>query len=757
MKRIFQFSGQTNARFIGVENTTVELNASVVDKFRKEQEKVDEEKRLKEAELAALRAMPEFARDLIGQVEGKSKTERLEEYTRNRVFGALDEAGNANADWGNDYQTVVDIIRDRRTDALLSVENVKRAEQTLSGLQGKYQQRLEQVIAQKDKTEEFRRRFFKGRWYTAGLSYKKESTGSEQSRMKVRGDVVKGIFEEIKHQVENRKADAEDFTNRTKDMLSAGFETLTPDQKTTFLTMVQQEIGGAVVVWGPPPYNRVVEYTERQHRLEAYKKLGWNPDYLNQEAEVLENDQQGLRDGQKESRDKVNGLNPNLDTIRANMGDVEADTSAPNLKTLLAELDQYITTQGNINREALFQDFADNKELDDSAIFLVYSAHLEGEADLTKDMPKTLKKKYLAFINKIQGEERPDRLDSYSGEFEGHHNEVEILYDDARELLDVDLVAVKEAINLDDAVYQSINDFIQDVADQKSVYEQAAISLDPQEKEILDAYFSELSKVVEKLGKLEKTWRKERAKYDEYDIKKSDWDIAKGGLDAALAAAIAVVVPVGSPPEHHNTRTANINAAQANLQTHLGKEPILPEFTLVSSEFSDERISITTKNADIATRKTLFGGAPNSWKNRVLNSLKTTSAKENNDKYRKKLEGYQSRRFDMVLSSPEGTRVTMDFEKYAIGKDFACDDVLTRPANPIGNLRILSKTADALVLRQTGTNKIVVLQKTSGASKVNALIFDNLPGYVAGTEIEPNFKFPDHANEIGEPMSLTFA
>jgi len=111
----------------------------------------------------------------------------------------------------------------------------------------------------------------------------------------------------------------------------------------------------------------------------------------------------------------------------------------------------------------------------------------------------------------------------------------------------------------------------------------------------------------------------------------------------------------------------------------------------------------------------------------------------------------------MVRSSPEGTRVTMDFEKYAIGKDFACDDVLTRPANPIGNLRILSKTADALVLRQTGTNKIVVLQKTSGASKVNALIFDNLPGYVAGTEIEPNFKFPDHANEIGEPMSLTFA
>ncbi len=751
MKQIYHFSEIDTSRVFLRESqdavsAEVVLNTSVSEKFQKTQEEVDTETRLNQAEKAALQAMPEFGENLIDDIEGKSRVKKLEKRTRSKVFDVLEKAGDRNSAWGKKYKDTVKAIKKEKVDTSLTLENVERVENTFGSLKSQFETMVNHAMQAKDSTEEYRRKWFRSRWWTLGLpvGYQgdPESLGSEQSRFKDRLDVVHEIFSEIGNKIEARKLDAQSFVDRTAAMLEAGFNTLTPTQKTDFLDQVQIDISISNHSFGGA-FAFAKTKIERHHRLEAYKKLGWDTSYFNQEIATYEKDQEKLRENTKDYRDTINGISPNFEKIREYMKDSEANTDAPDLSSLLSELDTYITSHGSVGREDLFSDFPQAENLDNYAKFLIYSEFL-GEAKnkvTTKNMPKGLKKKYLAYLNYLDEEERPDNFDSYSSLFQTQHGEVKILFDESKSL-----ISTLEGFTSFNTVspfitsshYTDIDNRISEISKKKAAYEAISSQLETVEKDELEKYFEELIDFSKRLSDLKKKWRKEEMDYTSYLAAHNTWENRRSQLETAVTNA---------------NKPKDVNAANQILVQHDANEPKAPLLTLVSSEFSD--ISLKLKQTSSEIDSVSFSGRTTNWKVRVKEALQRSSQEEKNKMYREKLARYQEQSFSILLKMPRGRKFEIDFERYTHGRDFACDDVLTRHATPQQNLRVLEKTGDAVICRQEGTDVLYVIQKSTDG-RINVLIFDDPGEYTAGAEIKPNFKFSDHPDVVREPMSIKF-
>ncbi len=758
MKNLWHFpSNKGIQHFLNLENQTVELNASVLESFRKEQAEVDKEEQVRDAERAALRAMPEFAAETITDMESKSKTEQLEDNTRNRVFGVL-EGASASVGWGNEYRTVVQEIRNERVRSTLNLQDVERTFEFFGKLRRRYEESAQMRQEQKDKTDIMRSRWTN--WYKLGLGERETTGETEYSLFGERMGIVSGVLDDISKKIEESKTAAETYLDRTVSMLKNGHDALTPSKKTTFLDLVRNDINGSAptdklftdIAGGPD---------QRTHRLQAYKKLGWNPDYYNQEIEILDQNQVDLRGNSKTYRDAVEQIDPNFENIRDWMQEATADSSPPKLNKLLEELTDHITSYGSINIEDIFENFPDINTIDDSAKFLALSEFLgDGHnVDITKNMRNPLKKKYLAYLNKLEGEERPDNIDSYSTEFQTHHKETRDLFTSA-----ISKISTWEGITeppttrsplTSTTIYADIRNFSVDVATKKEEYDQVSSQLDPNEKQMLDGYFKDLEELVKKLAEVETNWKSQAIEFADYATKISDWNTRKGQLESAVNTAEAL--SQATAPQQQQ-RANVINQAEATRQSHLDKVPSKPTFTSISSVTSGLKIKIIEEEAKMIVRGNSFTSSATPWKERVIQTLKSESQKEKIKAYHEQLSSYQERGFDILSSMPEGREVSIDFEAYAHGKNFACDDVLDRNEVWQSNLRILNKTGeptDAIILQEAGQNNLLVVQKSKGGG-INVLIFNTLPGYTVDTALEPNFRFPEHAHHIGEPMAIQF-
>ena len=261
--------------------------------------------------------------------------------------------------------------------------------------------------------------------------------------------------------------------------------------------------------------------------------------------------------------------------------------------------------------------------------------------------------------------------------------------------------------------------------------------IDVKEQEILNKYFDELNKIANKLLEIGNKWKAEQVKYTEWEA-----DVAQANADYGAAKTYGSY-------SNSDAKADAINKAAQFLQK-IKDNP--PPFTHISAQIGDFEITINENFAEIDTRKR--GGT--SWEEKAIKKLQKDSAKESNKIYRERLQNYQKNMFNMVLHCEVGKKITIDFEKYAHGKDFANNNMLIRTPTIIDNLSILEKNSDTVVLRKSGEDKLFVIQKTSGSNQINTLIYDSPEGYSDGDSITPNFKFSDHPTQIGEPMSINF-
>ncbi len=541
--------------------------------------------------------------------------------------------------------------------------------------------------------------------------------------------------------------------DRTQQMLENGFETLTPSEQTEFMDHVQTEIGPPPTETLPSsgsPYSDVVDETEFRHRLEVYKKLGWNKDYYIREIKSYNKDQEKLRGNLNEYRVKVDGIDPNFENIKLWMKEENANGSPPEINDLLGELKKYMTEHGSENLDGLFSPISEREQIDDYATFLILSDHLGKEEDLTKNMPKELKKKYLAYLDKLEEQERPDNIDSFSSIFQTHHDESKTIFGESK-LLISDLEDVSSfPINADN--YTSIRDIATKISTKNAEYKRDSSQLEEREKAILDGYFKELSDLANKLTELAGKWQQEELKKTTYDAAYSAWNTRKSDLEGEVTRCEGLSDDTDA---EMSVKTAAINNAQRILQGHLDKlgrgDLKEPEITLVRTSLSGIITKIGNSKSEIDAR--VIPATTGTWKDRIKKSLILKSKKEKNTQYRKKLSAYQERSFDILHSISRGSKLEIDMEPYAHGKDFACSDVLTRSENTQMNLRVLDKTGDAVILRQEGTDKIMIVQK-SNDGEINMLIFNSPQGYTSGDALKPNFRFSDYADVVGEPMSI---
>ena len=401
MKNLFNFGDNSffSSKFI----YRVELNQSIVEHLQKKQKEVDDEQRLRDAERIALHAMPDFGRNMIDDIENKWTIEGLKKSVRNRIFNVL-ETGHTSPikvqSWVDEkYHKTISAIKENRIDTKVTVENVKRADQLLSSLQTKYDRMAQDALAKKDSTNA------KKRWIWPDKI-------SDHQKFDENHKIVLDVFDDIKKQIEDRKKDAESYRERAVQQMKEGFHSLkdTPAQQTRFLELVEDEIKDAKTPPATPhfesagtPYEDLVNGIPLHHRLEAYKYLDWDTSHFKQATDTLEKDKTELQGNLNTLRTHINGLNPDFGNIREYMKDVKAGSEVPPLPGLLKEVYDYITEYGSIDRTGAFATIYENQDIDDYGRFLILSNFLgtATNADITKNMHKDLKQKFLGYLNNI--------------------------------------------------------------------------------------------------------------------------------------------------------------------------------------------------------------------------------------------------------------------------------------------------------------------------------------------------------------------
>ena len=757
MKHLLQHQPSPTTQYLHqneTESETVTLNESVNEKFNQSPETLDTEQRLAEANRVALSAMPEFAREIFEKIESGTKVKKLEKFTRNKVFEVL-EGTNANVNntnntpniinthWGNEYKETIKAIKEEKTNAILSVENVERATETLASLKTKYEAQVALHKQTFNATEEFKRK-----WYTLGLPFgERKSLGSERSRFTETEQTVRDVLETIRKQLSNRMEEAKTYNERTQEILSSGFESLTPAQKTIFLTQVQAEIDGHHP--SGDPYDTIISGTHPQQRLDAYKKLHWNKKYQQQEIATLATDQETLRNRNLDYRNSINSLTPNFDNIKTWTQEEKATSTPPDLKTLNQNLKAHLTTHGSIDFSSHYAGMHQT-DLDEYAHFLVLSNYLGANEATTKALPTALKKQLLGYIKHLEDTERPNNQETFSTAFNTQHGEIKTLYGraktDINTLSSVTLQIAAPHINPNH--YTTIQNFISEVSTKKQEYEQVKSTLDANEQEIIEKHFKKLEDLADKLSNLETTWREKEQEQAQYTTNHGDWNTRKGILEGRVTLAEGLS---STTTTEQRVRSQHIQTAEATLQNHLTQEPTHTQLPILSTFLGELKIQIEKTSATINAQTI---NTTQTWSTRIQANLKAQSQEIKNKQYREDLTKYQKQAFDTLLKTPNGRAVEIDHERYAHGKDFACNDVLRRTPTIHNNLSILDKTADAVILRQRGSQKLFVIQMKN--QKIQTLIFNNLTGYTQGEDLPQNFRFSKHPDETGEPMALKF-
>jgi|GEM_PF-4234182 len=382
--------------------------------------KVDEaliEQRIQEAEHMAMDAMPDFAEDIIEDVDYEgglvrdNDPEKLKKNTARRIWDVLEgrrKNVDVDSDWEADkYQKTVQKIEHGRAVAETEVENVERALAVLTNLRGQYEAHASAEEMKREDTRQYQtylgrmsNSVFDGLGLNVGIARfvrgkipqtkenkgfmrrKRVGEGIEKRDFQARNALVLQIFEDIQAKLAGTKEGSDNDYTASKEKIKTSFDILSVDQKNTFLQLVQNEVAD-------PRRNDILNSFDRSlarlvvgnisqtQRLRAYKELGLDQTQTVDELDGLTNEWNDVPTQLAEHEAIIQKSIFNIPSFYGKLG-LSKINEAVSMKDVLHQLEAILFVPGEAAFVAALAELKKQKKIPSpQEKFIAYCAYME--------------------------------------------------------------------------------------------------------------------------------------------------------------------------------------------------------------------------------------------------------------------------------------------------------------------------------------------------------------------------------------------
>lgn len=518
------------SRYLYLEGRVAEVNASVLEKFKKKAESTEKNKealRVTEAKNFALNQMPLLSNSIMKEIgkhfnrpkkiEDTDTVENLEKAVKESVFKVL-ENGVARSKWGINYLKTVESVETMEDKAILTLKDTDQALQNITALKEQYMRQAQVLLDRKDKTNK-----------TKGiLKWKKEvENTSDYYRFERGHNIAVNILSDMEKQFGSQKEKAETLFTENKDFVAEMFAALPPDQKYQFIDYVKMEMAGTNVLDRAAPWaNQLVANMKYAQRVEIFQALNLDPTRTIAQIENKKNQYNQIEQDLEARRDILDQhlsviSDGKLKYLKTSLKGYKKDESfdpskGSAFKSFVRDMGDYLERSGDIGINNVFDGYPSGEILNDHERMAAYLRFLyDHRVTLVKDrMPKALKAKFLAYIEFLEEVDAVDEIEGHSKTFIAQKDIVLDRYEQSKNLpvlLDIDSI---EEINED--VYELIGTFLGATKNEKNRYEklkQSDSDLSDSEIKRLDNWYSEIDKVLRLLESLRSSWEKSQKEF----------------------------------------------------------------------------------------------------------------------------------------------------------------------------------------------------------------------------------------------------